>query len=119
MTQVVWFKRDLRTRDHWPLAEACRKGAVLPLYIIEPGYWQQPDSSARQWAFIAESLRDLRRQLARLGLSLWVVEGNAVEVSQSCTISWVGLPCEAMKSTAVTGPTSVISPSRAGVKHIR
>ena len=31
MTQVVWFKRDLRTRDHWPLAEACRKGAVLPL----------------------------------------------------------------------------------------
>ncbi len=79
-TQVVWFKRDLRIRDHWPLAEACRAGPVLPLYIIEPEYWQHPDSSARQWAFIAESLRDLRRQLARVGLSLWVVEGNALEV---------------------------------------
>lgn len=78
--QVVWFKRDLRISDHWPLADACRAGPVLPLYIIEPEYWQQPDSSARQWAFIAESLRDLRRQLARLGLPLWVVEGNGVEV---------------------------------------
>lgn len=78
--QVVWFKRDLRIQDHWPLADACRAGPVLPLYIIEPQYWQQPDSSARHWAFIAESLRDLRRQLATLGLPLWVMEGDAVAV---------------------------------------
>ena len=78
--QVVWFKRDLRIRDHWPLANACRAGPVLPLYIIEPAYWQQPDSSARQWAFIAESLRELRNQLATLGLPLWVVEGDAQAV---------------------------------------
>ncbi len=78
--QVVWFKRDLRTHDHWPLADACVAGPVLPIYIIEPEYWQQPDSSARQWAFIAESLRDLRRQLARIGLPLWVVEGDVVSV---------------------------------------
>ena len=78
--QVVWFKRDLRVSDHWPLADACRAGPVVPLYIIEPEYWQQPDTSARQWAFIAESLRDLRRQLARLGLPLWIMEGDAVTV---------------------------------------
>ncbi|KGD60724.1 deoxyribodipyrimidine photo-lyase [Alcanivorax jadensis T9] len=78
--QVVWFKRDLRAHDHGPLARACREGPVLPLYILEPGYWQQPDTSLRQWRFVAESLRDLRGQLARLGLPLWVVEGEAVTV---------------------------------------
>ena len=78
--QVVWFKRDLRAHDHCPLARACREGPVLPLYILEPAYWQQPDTSLRQWRFVAESLRDLRGQLARLGLPLWVVEGEAVSV---------------------------------------
>ncbi|EKF75390.1 deoxyribodipyrimidine photo-lyase [Alcanivorax hongdengensis A-11-3] len=78
--QVVWFKRDLRIGDHLPLWEACRAGPVLPLYIIEPQYWHQPDSSARQWQFIAESLRDLRRQLAAIGLPLWVVEGETLTV---------------------------------------
>ena len=33
---VVWFKRDLRVRDHAPLAEAARAGRVLPLYVFEP-----------------------------------------------------------------------------------
>ncbi|MED5389000.1 MAG: deoxyribodipyrimidine photo-lyase [Pseudomonadota bacterium] len=78
--QVVWFKRDLRVHDHGPLAQACRSGPVLPLYIVEPEYWQQPDTSLRQWRFVADSLRDLRGQLARIGLPLWVVEGDVVSV---------------------------------------
>ena len=45
--QVVWFKRDLRVVDHRPLAMAVRAGPVLPLYIVEPGLWAQPDTSAR------------------------------------------------------------------------
>ena len=43
MISLVWFKRDLRIDDHGPLAEAARQGAVLPVYIIEPDYWQQPE----------------------------------------------------------------------------
>ena len=43
--QVVWFKRDLRAFDHQPLFEAARLGPVLPLYIVEPGLWAQPDMS--------------------------------------------------------------------------
>jgi deoxyribodipyrimidine photo-lyase len=35
--QLVWFKRDLRVFDHAPLAQAARRGPVLPLYIAEPG----------------------------------------------------------------------------------
>jgi deoxyribodipyrimidine photo-lyase len=49
MTTVVWFKRDLRTRDHAPLvAAATLAEPVIPLYVIEDEYWQQPDTSGRQ-----------------------------------------------------------------------
>lgn len=76
MTTVVWFKRDLRTRDHDPLAAAATLGEpVIPLYVVEPEYWQLPDTSARQWEFIEESLTDLRRQLRHLGADLLVMTG--------------------------------------------
>ncbi|MFZ0407619.1 MAG: FAD-binding domain-containing protein, partial [Cyanobium sp.] len=78
--QIVWFKRDLRVVDHQPLLQACRQGPVLPLVAVEPLFWQQPDASARQWAFCAESLEDLRRDLARLGQPLVVRIGAVEEV---------------------------------------
>ncbi|MEM9377640.1 MAG: deoxyribodipyrimidine photo-lyase, partial [Pseudomonadota bacterium] len=81
--QIVWFKRDLRVHDHRALAQAARRGPVLPLYIAEPDLWQQPDMSARQWDFIAECLAELRSELARLGQPLILRVGDAVEVFQS------------------------------------
>ncbi len=81
--QIVWFKRDLRIQDHAPLAEAARRGPVLPLYIAEPELWAQPDASGRQWDFCAESLATLRRDLARLGQPLVVRTGGAVAVLEA------------------------------------
>jgi len=78
--QVVWFKRDLRVADHRPLALAARAGPVLPLYIIEPGLWAEPDASGRQWDFARECLSTLADDLARLGQPLCVEVGEAVEV---------------------------------------
>ncbi len=78
--QVVWFKRDLRTADHCPLALAAAAGPVLPLYVAEPALCAQPDASARQWAFAAESLAELQAELARLGQPLCVVRGDVVAV---------------------------------------
>lgn len=78
--RIVWFKRDLRLHDHAPLAEAARAGPVLCLYVIEPALWSQPDASARQWGFVRESLRDLRRALAERGARLQVVVGDVVAV---------------------------------------
>jgi len=78
---LVWFKRDLRIHDNPALAEAAGRGAcVLPLYIVEPELWAQPDASARQWRFVAESLAGLRDDLAGLGAPLVVRMGDAVEV---------------------------------------
>ncbi len=78
--QLVWFKRDLRVADHAPLAEAARRGRVLPLYVIEPDYWSLPDSSGRQWRFTRDSLHILRAALAELGQPLLVREAPICEV---------------------------------------
>ena len=80
MWHVVWFKRDLRCADHAPLARAAAAGAVLPLYIVEPELWAQPDAGGRQWDFVRESLVALRAALAVLGLPLVVRSGDVVTV---------------------------------------
>ncbi|GAB2906584.1 FAD-binding domain-containing protein [Rheinheimera gaetbuli] len=80
MTALVWFKRDLRITDHRPLYEAVKTGAVLPVYIIEPDYWQQSDVSLRHWQFIAPALQHLNEQLSALGQPLLVVKGPATAV---------------------------------------
>ena len=78
--QVVWFKRDLRIHDHKPLAHAAARGPVVPLYIVEPGLWREPDAAARHWQFIAECLMELNSDLAALGQPLVIRIGNAVDV---------------------------------------
>ena len=77
---IVWFKRDLRVWDHAALAAAAVDGPVLPLYICEPALWAQPDLSARQYAFLAESLAALSASLVRLGQPLIIRTGDAVAV---------------------------------------
>ena len=78
--QLVWFKRDLRTVDHSPLVEALKRGPVLPLYVVEPELWQQPDTSERQWLFCRESLLDLQQALSDLGQPLVVRCGDVVNI---------------------------------------
>jgi deoxyribodipyrimidine photo-lyase len=80
MVQVVWFKRDLRTVDHAPLALAAAAGPVLPLYVAEPAYWALPDASARQWSAVRGTLVELSGRLAALGAPLVVRMGEVVAV---------------------------------------
>ncbi|MEQ8964483.1 MAG: deoxyribodipyrimidine photo-lyase/cryptochrome family protein [Azospirillaceae bacterium] len=83
--EVVWFKRDLRTADHAPLAAAAARaretgGAVLPLLVVEPDYWALPDTSGRQFDALAEVRDDLARELDALGAPLVVRVGDVVSV---------------------------------------
>lgn len=78
--QVVWFKRDLRVHDHRALAQAARRGPVLPLYVIEPELWTQPDASARHWGFVAECLHSLSNDLVYLGAPLLIRCGAITDV---------------------------------------
>lgn len=78
--EVVWFKRDLRAMDNAALSAAASRGRVLPLYVVEPGYWRQPEASLRQWDFLTESLEELSQALARQGQPLIFRIGDVVEV---------------------------------------
>lgn len=84
---VVWFKRDLRILDHAPLAEAARRGTVLPLFIYEPELWNGPDYDARHWAFACQCLEELDANLRRLGAPLVVRTGDAIEVLRSLPVT--------------------------------
>ena len=78
--QIVWFKRDLRLRDHAALVEAARLGPVLGLVVYEPSLWHQPDSSGRHAAFYADSLADLKRSADKIGLRLLFAQGEMPEL---------------------------------------
>ena len=82
--QIVWFKRDLRVEDNTALVSAVASNTpIIPLYILEPDLWKQPDMSYRQYQFLNESLIELNQNLSKLGQSLIVRIGNAVEVLES------------------------------------
>ena len=64
--QFVWIKRDLRTRDHAPLAEAEASG--LPyrvIFIFEPSLVAHPDCSDRHLRFQWQSIQDMQQRLGR------------------------------------------------------
>ncbi len=68
IVQLVWLKRDLRTQDHAPLAEAEASG--LPyrvIFIFEPILMDHPDCSDRHLRFQWQSLKDINQTW--LGLS--------------------------------------------------
>lgn len=78
---IVWFKRDLRIQDHAPLFAASRLGIpVVPLYVVEVDYWQQPYASMKQWKFIHDCLVDLNNALKGLGQPLVVRTGEIIAV---------------------------------------
>ena len=103
--QIVWFKRDLRVHDHAPLAEAAGLGPVLPLYVLEPGFWREPDASGRQLAFLRESLAELREALAALGQPLVVRVGEVEAVLEDLRQQLPSAPCGRTRRPATAGPT--------------
>ena len=61
---VIWFKRDLRLRDHEPLYRAVEKNEnILPLFCWEPSLIADPHMDMRHWQFIQQSIDDINAQL--------------------------------------------------------
>lgn len=77
---LAWFKRDLRVRDHRPLAEAQRFGRSLALFVLEPEWLASPECDPRHVQFALDALAPLREDLAQRGLPLLVRTGSAVDV---------------------------------------
>ena len=77
---LVWFKRDLRLRDHAPLAEAAHFEAAAGLVVIEPEWLDSPECDPRHVAFFLANISPLQTDLAARGLPLLVRVGPMVEV---------------------------------------
>jgi len=89
---VVWFKRDLRIRDHAALTAACAHGTVLCLYVYEPDLLRAPDHDAMHLAFVNECLDDLEQSLARRGVTLHRRTGAVPAVFEALQRALAALP---------------------------
>jgi deoxyribodipyrimidine photo-lyase len=71
MTELVWFRNDLRLADNAALTAACaRSKPVKACFLVTPGQWQEHDWSAARMQFVLEHANALARQLAKLGIAL-------------------------------------------------
>jgi deoxyribodipyrimidine photo-lyase len=80
---LVWFKRDLRVRDHAPLAEAAHFDRALGLVVLEPQWLNSPECDPRHVGFLLDCVAELQRELAARGLPLIVRIGAMPQVLQS------------------------------------
>ncbi len=80
---LVWFKRDLRMRDHAPLAEAMHFESALGLVVIEPQWLASPECDPRHVGFLLDCVAELQHGLAARGLPLLVRTGAMPQVLQA------------------------------------
>ena len=91
MRSIVWFRgKDLRLADHAPLTEALAAGEVMPLFVLDPFFFEPLRAGAlpHRMQFLLASLKELEGNLARLGSRLLVVPGRSVEVVPRLAALW-------------------------------
>ena len=78
---IVWLKRDLRTRDHAPLAAAEAAGIpYIILFLLEPEMMQRADTSNRHLRFQWQSVQDMNLLLGIHGHKVMTAEAAADDV---------------------------------------
>jgi deoxyribodipyrimidine photo-lyase len=98
---LVWLKKDLRCRDHAPLAMAAGFDAAAALYVIEPEWLASAEFDAQHLEFALACLGPLRAELAARGLPLLVRVGSVVDVFAALRRE---LPFTNLVSHEETGP---------------
>lgn len=78
---IVWFKRDLRLRDHASLVAAIESGLpTLLLYCFEPKVMAIPQTSTRHLRFVWESLQDMNARLKKEGHQVLIFHAEMISV---------------------------------------
>jgi deoxyribodipyrimidine photo-lyase len=85
MNTIIWFRNDLRVRDHKPLFEAVNRGSVVPVYCFDPRHFYDteygfPKTDSFRAKFLIESVVDLREGLRKYGSDLIVRIGFPEEI---------------------------------------
>jgi len=75
-TIVHWFRRDLRVADNAALSRAARDAdRVVPVFVLDDRYADDPDVGPARFRFLRESLEELAAELPRFGGRLLVRRG--------------------------------------------
>ncbi|MEM9367641.1 MAG: DASH family cryptochrome [Planctomycetota bacterium] len=88
--QLIWYRSDLRTRDHAPLfCAAAMDQPLIAVYVFDPrDYGNSPHGFPRMGRkraqFLLEAVGDLRRRLRQLGGDLIVRSGHTEDVIAGC-----------------------------------
>ena len=81
---VLWFKKDLRVKDHSPLIEAAKSSNdLLCLFLVEPDRLQLEDTDHIHIEWELDNAEELAKSLATIGGHLHIKFENAIEALQS------------------------------------
>ena len=98
MTQLVWFRNDLRVADNPALTAACEsRQDVRACFILTPDQWQEHDWSPARVQFVIAHANALAQELARLGIPLSFIYADRFDDS----IGKLQSHCEEHKVTAL------------------
>jgi deoxyribodipyrimidine photo-lyase len=78
MTQILWFRRDLRIDDNAILSFA--SGKVLPIFIFDTNILDNLPKDDKRVTFIYKSVLTLKEKLRQIGLDLKVFYGDTYEI---------------------------------------
>lgn len=76
MTNLVWFKSDLRVCDNPALSASMARGDTLAVYVLCPKQWQKHGISLAKQSLILRQLISLRESLDSLNVPLVVLQGS-------------------------------------------
>lgn len=76
---IVWFRRDLRLHDNEAVAKAADAGKqCLYVFVIDPWFFNQPETGWLRVRFLFESLASLDTALVAKGSRLIILKGETV-----------------------------------------
>ena len=80
---LLWFRTDLRLRDHPGVVEALASGRpVIPLFILDDTLYSRPLGAASRW-WLHRSLKALDKDLRAHGSRLIIQSGDSQRILTS------------------------------------
>jgi len=79
MRTLVWFRRDLRLRDHPALYHAAKAGQVVGVFLINTIQWKQHDEAPVKIDFWLRNLRELSSELTHRNIPLLIAHSDTYD----------------------------------------
>ncbi|MGM0377305.1 MAG: DASH family cryptochrome [Bacteroidota bacterium] len=86
-TIIHWFRNDLRLHDNPALLHAIESGyALVPVFIVDNMWYNTqtslgfPRADVFRKQFLAETLLDLKKELEKLGSTLYIFNGHTPDI---------------------------------------